>query len=251
MGFTRRSTSVRAFLTPVGRRWLGRLLAGCIIALVLVAAFRWQATLAALGTYLVSSHAPQPADLILVLAGDFYGPRVLKAAKLESQGYAPRVLISGTPYRARPEDQARPEGEFAIAFLAKQGYRTDSLESFGHLAHSTIEEAIVLRPELERRRVKRVLLVTSAFHSRRALIVFQLVSPGIDFISVPAPDSQYHADRWWTDASSRRLFFSEWCKIVGSLLLAYPEYQLRKRTHAPVFSSVPPALGFPGSRVLT
>jgi len=83
MGFTRPSTSVRASPTSVRRRWLGRLLAGCIIALVLVSAFRWQATLAALGTYLVSSHAPQPADLILVLAGGFYGPGVLKAAELE------------------------------------------------------------------------------------------------------------------------------------------------------------------------
>jgi uncharacterized SAM-binding protein YcdF (DUF218 family) len=228
MGFTRPSSSVRASLTPVRRRWLGRLLAGCIIALVLVSAFRWQATLAALGNYLICSQAPQPADLILVLAGDFYGPRVLKAAELEGHGYAPRVVISGAPYHARPEDQVRPEGEFALAFLAKQGYGTDSFESFGHHAHSTIEEAIALRPELERRRVKRVVLVTSAFHSRRALIVFQLVCPRIDFISVPAPDSHYQADRWWTDASSRRLFFSEWSKIVGSLLLAYPEYQLSK-----------------------
>ncbi len=228
MGFTRPSTSVRASLTPVRRRWLGSLLAGCIIALLLVSAFRWQATLAALGNYLICSQAPQPADLILVLAGDFYGPRVLKAAELASQGYAPRVVISGAPYRAQAEDQARPEGEFAIAFLAKQGYRTDSIESFGHHARSTIEEAIALRPELERRRVKRVILVTSAFHSRRALIVFQLVCSRIDFVSVPASDSHYHADRWWADASSRRLFFSEWSKIVGSLLLAYPEYQLSK-----------------------
>jgi hypothetical protein len=73
----------------------------------------------------------------------------LKAAELANNGYAPRVLISGTPYRARPEDQSRPEGEFAIVFLAKQGYRTDSFESFGHHARSTIEEAIALRPELE------------------------------------------------------------------------------------------------------
>jgi hypothetical protein len=139
-----------------------------------------------------------------------------------------RVLISGTPYRARSEDQTPPEGEFAIGFLAKQGYRTDLLESFWHHSRSTIEEAVALRPELERRHVKRVILVTSAFHSRRALIIFPLVCPGIDFISVPAPDSRYHADRWWAYTSSRKLFFSEWSKIVGSLLLAYPEYQLSK-----------------------
>jgi uncharacterized SAM-binding protein YcdF (DUF218 family) len=146
----------------------------------------------------------------------------LKAVELSKRGYAPRVLISGAPYRGRPE------GEFAIAFLANQGVATDAFESFGHYARSTIEEAIALRPELEHRRIKRVILVTSSFHSRRALLVFRLVCPGIEFISVPAPDEHYEPDRWWQDESSRKLFFSEWGKIVGSLLLAYPEYRFSK-----------------------
>ena len=60
---------------------------------------RWQPTLSFLGRYLVYSLPPQSADIILVLAGDFYGPRVLKAAELAKQGYAPVVLISGGPYQ--------------------------------------------------------------------------------------------------------------------------------------------------------
>jgi hypothetical protein len=86
MGFTRPSTSLQPLRVQVQRRWLWRLLAGCVLAMVLVAAFRWQATLEALGNYLICSHAAKPADLILVLAGDFYGPRVLKAAELARQG---------------------------------------------------------------------------------------------------------------------------------------------------------------------
>ena len=214
--FTRKSRPVQPSLTPVARRWLGRMLAGCVLAVVVVAVVRWQAALASLGNYLVCSEAPQPSGLILVLAGDFCGPRVLKAAELASRGYARRGLISGTPY------QGRPEGEFAIAFLAKQGYATDSFASFGHRAHSTIEEAIALRPELERRGVKRVLLVTSAHHSRRALIVFQLVCSGIHFISAPAPDPYYHTDRWWTDASSRRLFLPNGARSAAHFYLLTP-----------------------------
>ena len=213
-------TTPSPFLQPSRTyRWLVRLITSCLVALVLVAGFRWQATLTALGSFLVCSETPQPSDLILVLGGDFYGPRVLKGAELATQGYAPRLLISGPPYRSRPEEQSRPEGEFAIAFLAQQGYPTGSFESFGHNARSTIEEAIALRPELARRGVKRVLLVTSAHHSRRALIVFQMLCSGIHFISVAAPDPFYHADRWWRDASSRRLFVSEWTKIAGSVFI--------------------------------
>ena len=132
------------------------------------------------------------------------------------------MLISGAPYRGRPE------GEFAISYLAEHGYQTDRIESFGHHAGSTIQEAIALRPELERRGAKRVILVTSAYHSRRASLVFRIICPKIKFISVPAPDNLYHAERWWQDAGPRALFFSEWSKIAGSLLVAYPQYIFSK-----------------------
>jgi uncharacterized SAM-binding protein YcdF (DUF218 family) len=184
--------------------------------LSLAAVIRWQATLSFLGRYLVCSQTPQSADLILVLAGDFFGARVLKAAELVTQGYAPLVLISGTPY------QGRPEGEVAIEFLAKQGYPTRLFESFAHDARSTIQEAVALRPELRRRHVQRVILVTSEFHSRRSSIVFGLFCPGIHFISVPGLDPTYHPNNWWTDEHSRTLFYSEWEKICGTVLMAYP-----------------------------
>jgi uncharacterized SAM-binding protein YcdF (DUF218 family) len=134
---------------------------------------RWQTTLSFLGRYLVYSQPPQSADIILVLAGDFLGHRVLKGAELGKQGYAPLVLISGGPY------QSGMEGDYAISFLAKLGYSTRLFESFGHHALSTIQEAIALRGELRRRYVKRVILVTSDFHSRRSSIVFRLFCPGM------------------------------------------------------------------------
>ena len=194
-------------------------LVGALLAVTLI---RWQATLSFLGNYLIYSQAPRPADIIVVLAGDFYGPRVLKAAELATHGYAPLVLISGTPY------QGRPEGEFAISFLAKQGYPSRLFESFGHDAHSTIEEAIVLRAELRRRHVMNAILVTGAFHSRRSSIVFWLFCPGIHFISVPGPEPSYHPDRWWTDDHSRALFYSEWTKIMGTVFMAYPKDLMRR-----------------------
>ena len=88
------------------------------MALLLVALIRWESTLSFLGRYLIDSQPPQSADLILVLAGNFYGPRVLKGAELVTAGYAPLTLISGTPYQGRPEDEVKPEGELAITFPA-------------------------------------------------------------------------------------------------------------------------------------
>ena len=171
------------------------------------------------GSFLVCSETPQKADLILVIGGDFYGPRVIKGADLAVQGYAPFALISGPPY-----GPGQPEGEFAVNFLITKGYPRSLFQVFGHHARSTITEAIAVSGELRRRNVHRVLLVTSEYHSRRADVVFRLFCPGVHFISVPAPDEHYDPNRWWSDPSSRRLFFSEFEKILGSVFVVYPRY---------------------------
>ena len=171
------------------RRWFLRSVLIVLLSLAVVLLVGWKTTLSYLGNFLVSHQSPRSADLILVLGGDFWGPRVLKGADLGMEHYAPLVLISGLPYRDRPE------GEFAIDFLTARGYPKRLFQSFGHHAPSTIGEAIALRPELARRGVKRVLLVTSAYHSRRASIVYWLFCPGIRFITIGAPDDMYHPGR--------------------------------------------------------
>jgi uncharacterized SAM-binding protein YcdF (DUF218 family) len=173
--------------------------------------------LAAFGQFLVRSDTPEHADAILVLGGDFWGPRVLKGAELGVQGLAPRVLISGPPY------QNRPESELAIEFLAGKGYPQTLFLSLPHQARSTIDEAIALAPEMRRLNIHRAILVTRGSHSRRATIVFQLFCPGVHFVSVPATD-QFNALSWWSDPESRRLFSSEWSKIFGTILWKYPEF---------------------------
>lgn len=180
------------------------------------------------GEFLVCSEAPEAADLILVIGGDFFGPRVLKGADLAVQGFAPLVLITGPPYQL-----GRSEAEFAIDFLTSKGYPRRLFQAFGHHAVSTVPEAIVVGAELQRRHVHRVILVTSSYHSRRADIVFRLFCPGIHFISVPAPDPHYDPQHWWTDTGSRRLFFSECRKILGSVLIAYPKYLFSPATGNP------------------
>ena len=198
------------------RRWVSSFMLIMAVA-VIAAGTGWRAALTSLGAFLIDSQPPQQADLVLVLGGEFWGPRVLTGAELARIGYAPIALISGPPYRDRPE------GELAVEFLVQKGYPRELFQVFGHHASSTIAEAKALRAELARRKVKRVLLVTSSYHSRRAAIVLTLFCPGVRFISIPAP-SHYHVDEWWHDESSRQIFFSEWSKILGSVLVAYPAH---------------------------
>lgn len=202
----------KAFWIALGCAFAGLLIVATILAI------RWQSTLSSLGSFLVDSQIPQQADLILVLGGDFWGPRVLTGAELGTHHFAPVVLLSGPTYNGQPQ------GELSIDFLVQKGYSRDLFQTFATDATSTISEAAALRGELARRHARRVLLVTSNFHSRRATIVLSLFCPGVKFISVPAPDSHYHIVKWWEDDSSKQLFFSEWTKILGTVLVAYPEY---------------------------
>jgi len=204
--------------SPVLRRWFLRSSLLLAVVLTIAALAGWKTVRRDLGEFLVCTQTPRPADLVVVLAGDFYGPRVFKGAELGLQGYAPVVLISSTPY------ENRTEGIAAIDYLTARGYPRRLFQSFEHHASSTIAEALALRGELKRRGVKRVLLVTSAYHSRRASIVFRLFCPGVRFITIGAPDGHYHPEDWWEDPSSRRLFFSEWTKIAGTVLFEYPKY---------------------------
>jgi len=202
-----------------GVRIAARLLLICAGLFVAVCLIRWQATLNWFGNFLVDSDRLEHADLIMVMGGDFWGPRVIKGADLAKEGYAPLVLISGPPYGGRPE------GELAVEFLAGRGYPKELFEVFGHNEPSTFGEVVVLRSELARRRVKRVIVVTSSFHSRRCAILFRLICPGIRFQSAPADDPHYHPEQWWNDPPDRDLLFSEWTKILGSVFVAYPAYR--------------------------
>ena len=206
---------------PAIRGALRLLLLGAGLFLV-VCLIRWQTTLNWFGNFLVDSDRLEHADLILIMGGDFYGPRVLKGAELAKAGFAPAALISGPPYAGRPE------GELAVEFLARRGYPKDLFAVFGHNEPSTFGEVVALRGELARRHVKRVIVVTSSFHSRRCAILFRLICPGIRFLSAPADDPHYRPDRWWSDPEDRDLLISEWTKILGSLFIAFPVYRISR-----------------------
>jgi len=185
----------------------------------LLFALNWRTTLALLGEFLVCNDRLERADLILVMGGDFWGARVLKGAALGAEGYAPVVLISGPPY------SGRPEGELAVKFLVDRGYPQAMFQVFGHHESSTVGEAIALRAELTRRKVKRVIVVTSDYHSRRCQIVLSLFCPGIRFLSAPSYE-RFNASSWWTDENAKKVFYSEWTKILGTVLVAFPRHEV-------------------------
>lgn len=203
-------------------RQIFRLAGVTLVGLLLAGIIFYPVTLTWMARFLTLSQQPEPSDLVLILGGNFWGPRALMGAELGARGYAKKVLISGPPYH----DQ--PESELSIRFLVDKGYRREMFLSFPNTTKSTAEEAIAVCPELNRLGAKKVLLVTSSYHSRRASLVFRLFCPDVRFRSVAAPDPQFEIENWWKIERFRRIFFSEWWKIFGTILWKYPQYKLER-----------------------
>ena len=177
--------------------------------LVLAAALHTQ-ILSAFGSYLVQAGPPEKADAALVLAGDSSGNRILTAAELMRQGYVRKVVVSGPG-----GEYGLHECDLAIPFAVKHGYPESYFEHAEHFAHSTVEEARVVLPQLRRDGYRRIELVTSDYHTRRAAKVFRDAAPDLTFFVVAAPDPYFSADGWWHNREGQKTFLTEWEKTVA------------------------------------
>jgi len=177
----------------------------------LVAAFAAHPVwLAAVGHFLVRADAPAPADAVLVLAGDSFGHRILKGAELVRQGFAPRVFVSG------PSGfYGTHECDLAIPFAVNRGYPESDFVPLPHEGLSTREEAQWLLPEIRRRGVRRLLLVTSDYHTRRAGRVFRAAGGDLSILVVTAPDEFFAAGRWWKTREGRKCVAAEVAKTLA------------------------------------
>lgn len=175
-----------------------------------VYAFR-EPLLRAPALFLDAGEAPQRADAILVLAGGWRGERIRKAGELIGQGYAPKAYVSG------PRSfYDRPECEAAIAFAVEQGLPAAWFECLPNSASSTREEARLLLPELERRGVRRLLLVSVRTHLRRARWFFDAARPpGMQIFYVGADDPAFRLEEWWRWREGKKAVVMEWVKILA------------------------------------
>ncbi len=198
------------------RRHVKSTFIGCLLALFAAAsvlALLVYLRPALLGQALVVSDPLERADLIYVLAGDFFGSRVLLGADLGARGYAPRVLLSGGRYG----DQY--EGDMAINFAVEHGYSRSLFCPVRLDATSTIDEARAMGPVFTRMGARKIILVTSNFHSRRVALVFRLFLPGLRFRVEAAPDLKFDPNSWWKTQPGRDLLLSEYKKLLGTLAM--------------------------------
>jgi uncharacterized SAM-binding protein YcdF (DUF218 family) len=151
--------------------------------------------------------------MIVVLAGDFYGNRILVAGDLVRRGFAPKALVSGTS-----GEYGLHESDLAIPFAVRHGYPESYFVALPNDARSTKAEADEVLAALGKWHARRIDIVTSNYHTRRAGNIYRAKAPDLEIHMVAAPDQYFSAEGWWKDREARKTFLLEWMKTVAAWL---------------------------------
>ena len=204
----------------VARAWRLVVRAGLIILLLV--------SLAALagcpyaGAYLIVEQPLHKADAIVVLAGSQV-ERWLEAADLHREGLAPSILMSpgyvdplGDELRARGIRLPR-EIDVHRDAMVQLGVPVTAIDIMPHGYDNTADEAAGVRAIAQPRGWKRLIVVTSKYHTRRALFAFEreLRGTGIEVQVKGSRHDRAKPDGWWRHRSDLRFVVSELQKLAA------------------------------------
>jgi uncharacterized SAM-binding protein YcdF (DUF218 family) len=165
------------------------------------------------GVALIDREPPVPADAIVVLAGNA-PDRLPWAETLRNDGYADLLVVSN-------EQVHTHNLETNWLALHEAGVSAPELPDSALLVldnpppESTIDEARRDADLLQARGAHSALLVTDAFHSRRAWLLFRaaFAGKGMTVRSVPVADS-YDLAHWWLHPVTARRVIEEYAKLL-------------------------------------
>jgi uncharacterized SAM-binding protein YcdF (DUF218 family) len=152
------------------------------------------------GAFLTVDSGPVKADVLVLLGGGSH-ERSERAAELFKEHAAPRILVSGYG-----------DCEINRHLLVAAGVPARVIE-MENQSKTTKENAQFTVQWLREQKLKRVILVTSWYHSRRALACFRHEAPDLKFYSRPSYFASARAD-WWHNRIGHRVRL-EYLKLLG------------------------------------
>ena len=204
----------------VVRAWRLVLRAGVLLLLFAVLAIVAGCPYA--GQYLIVDRPLQKADAIVVLAGAQVD-RWLEAVDLYREGLAPLIVMSpgyvdplGDDLRARGIRLPRDIDVHRDAML-QLGVPASAIEIMPHGYDNTADEAAGVRTIAQPRGWKRLIVVTSKYHTRRSLFAFnrELRGSGIEVQVRGSRYDRVQPGGWWRNRSDLRFVVSELQKLAA------------------------------------
>jgi len=178
-----------------------------------------------LGPFLAHEDPLQKSDAIVVLAGTFM-ERPLEAEDLYREGWAPRIVMTyGVQEPSLAILAARgivlpPAENEARALLVRLGTPADAFIIPARVHDNTAQEAQTIHQLAQQYRWRRLIVVSSKFHLRRAGFAFrrELGGSGVEVVMHGSRYDPANPARWWASRSDLRWMLSEAPKLVAYLL---------------------------------
>jgi len=179
----------------------------------------------------------QKSDAIIELSIDnFYADRATRTAEIYRQGLASVVVASGV--RLRPYAGV---SELMEHDLIERGVPKEKILRYPHDAESIREEGEALAKLAAQKNWKRVIIVTSNYHTRRTRYIFRRVfSENVSVSVAGARDGDFDPERWYEKRKSIRDFVGE----VAGMVIAMWELRGKEDKHQTTQQIVAPRASF-------
>jgi uncharacterized SAM-binding protein YcdF (DUF218 family) len=186
-------------------------LMACVVLLFLVYLARHPLMRMA-GNFWVVDQGPVASDAIVILGDDNYpADRATRAAELVKAGWAPRVIASGRYLRPSASIAELEEHD-----LIDRGVPASAVVRLAHRAENTRDEAEAISQFIGSKGWKRIIVVTSNYHTRRSRYICERLFPaGTALRVVAARDSDFDPDNWWHTRLGVKIFAHE---LVGMIV---------------------------------
>lgn len=194
-----------------------RLLTGLLVVLALSPFLAWGAA-----RFLITQSDLTHADALVVLGGSAsYIERTREAARLYRDGRAPQIILTNDGQKGGWSNALERNPYFverSVDELVKAGIPPEKIETLPTVVSSTYDEARLLREYAAQHGLRSILVVTSPYHSRRALWTLRHVFQGSGVeIGLVSPDPGVDTPRvstWWLSRRGWKMVGGEYLKLI-------------------------------------
>ncbi|MGD9158107.1 MAG: YdcF family protein [Desulfobacteraceae bacterium] len=173
-----------------------------------------------MGEFLIHDDLPTKSEAAVILnTGVEYYPRLVEAASIYKKGLVKKIVINGN----RKTDSLReleamgfksccPWYEDRMRILEMLGVPVyDVIPVSAEDAYDTVSEAEAVGREIVEKGYKKIILITSKYHTRRAVHIWkEMYKNNLDVASVSAKTDPFDPSSWWRDGRQVRWVLAEY-----------------------------------------
>ena len=187
--------------------------------------------LTGIGHWLLVDDPLESAKAVVVFGGGVPF-RPMEGADIFHKGLATEVWLTQSALHAEDNEMIKlgipiiREHEYRRQVLERMGVPSSSIRVIDGRVDNTAQEVTVVAQEMRRVSGKRVILITSKYHTRRVRVIWmKLVGDAPEAIVRYTPYDPYDPDRWWRNSSDGLTVTRE----VFGLLNAWAGFPLKPR----------------------